>query len=195
MSGILFGFVLDILILGCLATVIYYTIRLSKSLDNFKTHKAEMKSLIADLTKNIDHAQAAIDGLKLTGDNAGRDLQDMINDARMSFDELQIMNEAGNNLATRLENLATRTGSSETKTAKPSAPLSRVLDLPREPDDSSIFSIQDRDFEESAAPSLDNEAEWGDEEQVPDDLQSQAEQELFRALQKNQRQKSSGRQH
>ncbi len=199
MGVVLLGFFLDILILCCLGAVIYYAMRLSRSLNNFKSHKSEMDALISKLTMNITQAQQAIDGLKSTGGAAGKELQGLIDESRMLFDELQIMNQAGNSLAERLENLAGQAKPSD----KGNLSLSSIVELSGEGKHASVevaelpFSIQDRDFEESAASPLSDD-NWSDGEQdlgIPDELQSQAERELFRALQKKQKQKPANHRH
>ena len=134
-----------------------------------------MGKLIDRLSKNIDEALRAIDGLKMAGDRSGRELQKIINDSKMMAEELQIINESANNIATRLEKLAENgsavpQGAAQTKNI-PATPARNpaVTDRP-------AFFIHDRDYSDEAPVS--------EEEDVPEHLQSQAEKELFAALRK-----------
>ncbi|GJL84374.1 MAG: hypothetical protein DHS20C02_01490 [Micavibrio sp.] len=200
MSGPLLSIVLDIVVLIFLGMTIYYAMRLSKSLNNFRVQRNEMKNLVAALAKNIDQANSAIAGLKAAGNSSGEKLQGLINESITLSDELQLMNEAGNNLAKRLENLA------EGSSARSSSHISDEAIRKSEPDTSrddigAPFLIQDRDFEQpfDGAEGSEESSGWGDEDidlDVPQDmasdLHSRAERELFQALQKNLKKKSSG---
>ena len=108
MSGEALSLILDVAILICLGITIYYAFVLSRSLNNFRRHRKDFETLIGTLSQNIEAAQGAIDQMKDTSQSAGMDLQDLIDDSRMLADELQLMNEAGNSLAKRLESLAER---------------------------------------------------------------------------------------
>ncbi len=191
MSGVLLSIILDIVVLVFLGMTIYYAMRLSKSLNNFRVQRDEMKNIVVALSKNIDQANSAIVGLKAAGNSSGEKLQERINESVALADELQLMNETGNNLARRLENLAE--GSSSRYTGHAPDDLKRVA-TPDNSDDvsDSPFLIQDRDFEQ---PFEEEETSaWGDEDidsDVPADLQSRAERELFQALQQNLKRKSS----
>ncbi|MCD8497245.1 MAG: DUF6468 domain-containing protein [Alphaproteobacteria bacterium] len=56
--------------------------------------------------KNIDQANAAILGMKEASRSSGEHLQELIDQARLLTDELNLINQAGDSLAGRLENLA-----------------------------------------------------------------------------------------
>ncbi len=191
MSAELLSFVLDIFVLVFLGITIYYAMRLSKNLKAFRVQRKEMKGLVDELSRNITLAQSAVEALKSSGKSSGANLREQINEAAALTDELQLMNEAGNNLAKRLENLAERNSrlAQSIDVAKMEEPEieSSVANAVDEP-----FLIQDRDFEDS---SEETESGWGDDDlagDVPDELHSQAEQELYRALQRNQKKKSAG---
>ncbi len=197
MSSVLMGFVLDVLVLIFLGFTMYFALRLSKSLNNFRVDKKEMKALIGTLSKNIELAQNAIEGLKVTSHNSGKELQNLIHESRALFDELQIMNEAGNGLARRLETLAERRQGGTPQ----DLPDSDYAQEERPNSDrGTSFLIQDRDFEESDDDDF-GEAGfgWNDgddrDQNIPEDLQSQAEKELYRALQQNKKKRSAGGRH
>ena len=183
---------MDVAMLGLLAATVYLAFRLNLNLKHFKESRSEMEGLVNRLTANIDKAERAIQGMQNAARNAGRDLDEIISDAKVLSDELKFMNEAGNNLATRLEKLAERnrevtekieeriTVTSVSSSASPviKGGAIRLDDSPRG------FAIHDRDFED---------ADDNDGFELMDDefenfaaggLQSQAERELFEALHK-----------
>ena len=103
-----FELAIDILIAILLAATIFYAVRLTFHLRNFRQNRKELDKLINNLNSEIDKAHKAIEGLHATSQNAGEELQDKISKAQGLSEELQLMNEAGDNLATRLEKLAER---------------------------------------------------------------------------------------
>ena len=173
MTQQILGLVLDIAVLMALGFTIFYCLKLSRSMNNFRQHRQEMAALIADLSKNIDEALRAIDGLKIAGDRSGRDLQKIINESKSVARELQDVNEVGNSLASRLENLAGKSrnaaqsfDSKKEIMDEPSAPVAPVRNVVAQ---KPAFSIQDRDY--------------GGDDEDPENM-SQAERELAAALRK-----------
>lgn len=185
--GQILTLVLDVAVLIGLGVTIFFCFRLSKSMNNFRQHRQDMNKLIDRLSKNIDEALRAIDGLKLAGDRSGRDLQKIINESRAMADELQMINETSNSLADRLEKLALGGNAGvQVHEEKPKSPLpSRKPAVTDKP----AFFIHDRDFSDDSPPAAKNDGD--DFEDIPDHLQSQAEKELMAALRKNK--KPSGR--
>lgn len=161
MSNALLSLIMDFAVLAALAGTIYVAMRLSKSLNNFRSHRNEMKSLIAELAKNINEAQTAIEGLKATSNIAADNLDDMLHDSRRMAEELKMVNETSNSLANRLEGLAS-------KNRNPSQPVSgfdveeeyfeepdaaNTDDMPPEPPS---FFIHDREFDDEADEANEN---------------------------------------
>ena len=97
---------MDIAVLALLAATVLMGFNLSVSLRNFRESRFEMEGLLNRLTSHIDRAENAIAGLQNATKNSGAQLQDVVNDSKFLTDELKFMNEAGNNLADRLEKLA-----------------------------------------------------------------------------------------
>lgn len=165
------GLVLDGIILLLLAGTIFFAGRLSLHLRDFRSNRAGMEKLVATLAEQITQAERAIAGMREAAREGGRDLQERINEARALTEELQFMNETGNNLAGRLEKAAT---SGE----RPSVPAIRggerdaTVVPPR-----SGFSIRDPDH----GADDDDLSFDGDDDDTG--LQSRAERELFAALQ------------
>jgi hypothetical protein len=187
----LLGLVLDVVILVCLALTIFYALKLSKSLNNFRSYRADFEHLLDELTRNMEDAQRAIHNLRIASGDAGKNLQKILNESKSMADELQIINESANKQAERLEKLL---GNASKRTATGKAydeDVFKERPVTKKPKEtilpSSTFSIQDRDFGSA------EEDSWEDEgEALPDELQSQAERELYKALQKN-KGKASGR--
>lgn len=191
---------MDIVVLLALGVTIFYAVRLSNSLNAFKKYRSEFETLIKTLSDNIDQAYGAIEALKGASEQAGRDLQDTLSDSQYMIDELRLINEASDNLAHRLEQAALKGrkpdeavqahqgGGAGTKADRdeddPSwqstlsvkmrddkkgeaskAPAKKAADK----DGASIFSIRDPDYERDAGSN--------------DAFASQAEQDLYEALQ------------
>lgn len=185
---------IDLAMLALLAATVYLAFRLNINLKRFKESRSEMEGLVNRLTANIDKAERAIQGMQNAARNAGRDLDEIISDAKVLSDELKFMNEAGDNLAGRLEKLADRnrelTDKIEAAGQVTSLSSPAVRPQPIRLDEGVRgFAIHDREFEEGFADEDDDFA-------LPDDefdtlsgggLQSQAERELFEALQKGKR--------
>ena len=182
MSGEILSIILDILVLACLGATIYYTLKLSRSMNDFRAHKQEFDKLINELGRNIEEAYGAIEKLKLSGNKSGSDLSAVLGESKALADELRLMNETGNSLAARLEKLAEK-----------NRRIAQGLDEEDEYDEQLYrhveqmetglskgtadvaggFTIHDREFDDQ------------DSDADAPELQSQAEQELFRAIQKH----------
>ena len=182
-----FGLMLDIVILALLAATVYLAFRLNSNLMHFKQSRSEMEGLVNRLTGNIDKAERAIQGMQNAARNAGRDLDEIISDAKVLSDELKFMNETGNNLANRLEKIAERNREFSDKieaapsVGVPSSPIKR--DAIRIEEAARGFAIHDRDFD-----ALPEDGDVGFDDDFSGELgglQSQAERELFEALQKS----------
>lgn len=182
---------IDVLVMVGLASTIYFTLKLSKNLNNFRNHREEFQALMSELNQNIEQAYEALAALREGSNRSGQDMEQQLEEARHLVDELEMMTKSGNNLADRLGELADKSRASLARTPTHDAQdeideqLYKGLETYekgfQETDiaDTPSFAIQDRDFEKPAADS------------IPSHLQSQAEKELFEALQRNKK-KSSG---
>ena len=178
MSMSLLSIILDFAVMTALIGTIYFAMRLSNSLNNFRAHRNEMKSLIAELSKNINDAQNAIEGLKATSNIAADNLDDVLHDSRRMAEELKMINESSNNIADRLEKLAAGGDAYESSSEFEEEEYYDELeaansdDAPLEPPS---FFIQDREFEDEGG-----------------ELISEAEKDLLQAL-KNKKKSGGGR--
>lgn len=194
------GFVMDAAILLLLAATVFFAFRLNLNLKHFKQSRSEMEGLVNRLTSNVERAEKAIAGLQVASRNSGADLDKKIKESKFLGDELKFMNEAGNNLAARLEKLADRNrelvekiesggglgpGSStieSTIVVKERAHPKPASHAPKDDSPAMGFMIQDRDFEQDEYDEIDDlDFEL---ETANTGLQSQAEREFFEALQK-----------
>ncbi len=210
MNGDLIYLVLDVAILAFLIATIFYVIRLSKGLSEFKAHRREFNGVITSLLSSIDQAERSINSLKQVSVQEAAELERLIKQSKLMFEDLQIINEAGENMAKRLEKLAEKNreiaqkshshiggemgGKISSKVPYKSKKQAKknyteTLEIVEKSDaDLPSFMIQDREF--SNIDSLDDPisndiiGDMGDDYQS-DKLQSQAEKELFAALRSN----------
>jgi len=185
---------MDIVIMLLLAATIFYAIKLSKHLDTFRSNRADMEHLIRELSSQITRAQEGISVLDELSSSRGDELRTSINRAHAISDELQLITETGNSLATRLENLAARSRAAtedevKSHTQKMIHPKYEDTLKRSEMDDviksetapakkTPFFAIRDPDYdEESNVPPLFDENNNGE-------FLSQAERELAQALER-----------
>ena len=182
MTGEALSIILDIVVMAGLVATIYFCLKLSRSLNNFRNNRAEFDSMIETLNQNIEHAYEALTALREESARSGGDIKKQIDEARRLSRELQDVNA----LTDRLEEGAkAKTHKSEEieqdldfdqqlyNYIETSERVNSALDEEPEQPDIPSFYIQDRDFDE--ASDLPPEQ----------DFQSQAERELFEALQRN----------
>ncbi|MGB1077103.1 MAG: DUF6468 domain-containing protein, partial [Bdellovibrionales bacterium] len=102
---------LDIIILALLAGTVFYAIRLSQQLAVFKDSKTELEQLVSNLSINIRRAHEAIQEMQEVASSSGDELRDLIGKGQDLSHELQLITESGDNLANRLEQLASQSSS------------------------------------------------------------------------------------
>lgn len=168
----LLSLILDFAVLAALTGTIYFALRLTKSLNNFRAQRTEMKKLMDELNRNINDAQNAIDSLKTTGNTAANNIEDLLHDSRKMAEELKMINEASDNIADRLEGLTTSKGAANSFEEDEYFDEPQAANTDEGPIEPPSFFIQDREFDEG----LDDET---------DALISEAEKELMEALQNN----------
>lgn len=105
------GLVLDIVLLGVLGAAIYRAWILSRQFERAKADRDAFTQLISALNIAAGRAEDAIDGLKAATVDAGDGLQSKVNAARALQAELEIMLQAGDNLAERLQTAAEKSRS------------------------------------------------------------------------------------
>lgn len=184
-GGHVFSVFLDGAVIVLLVAVIFYAGRLSLYLRDFRAGRKDMDRLIRELSAGIGRADQAMAGLREAARDSGRDLQALINEASALSEELQMISEAGNNMARRLETVAEKSGRAVSSPSAPAIP-SVTADRAR---GGGPFAIRDPDFEFSS--DMEDEDDLQDfEEENAGGLRSRAEQELFEALQGTSRKKA-----
>lgn len=165
------------LMLGC---AIFYAIRLRRILKTIQDGKDEMRNLVALLGQQIAGAQNAIGQLQNTAEDAAHNLQDKLITGRELATELELMNEAADSFASRLENLASKNREimEGLETARLQATGARNNMRPSAGEEvAGLFQIRDPDFSEA-----DDYVEEAPEEPAPK-FQSEAERRLAAIMQ------------
>lgn len=116
-----FSIFLDLLVSGLMIATIAYAVSLNRSISKLRDGKAELAVLLANLAESVTHADVAIKGMKSIATEYDTGLAQRIGTARALIDELGVINETANNLASRLEKAA-RSGRLPTPAAPLSAP-------------------------------------------------------------------------
>lgn len=195
---------LDVSVLVLLGVMIFYSVRLYSGLKVFRDSRSDLSRLISELTGSITQADQAISGLQAAAKASGRELQELINQSRAISEELQFINEAGDNLARRLEELAEKSGKRTVRRNdnNENAPgeedayfsdpeLEKIFrrpgkakseangDVPASP-----FAIRDRDFDlGEPAGEISADTFLGvDEDGEADALHTRAERDLYEAM-------------
>jgi hypothetical protein len=100
------GLILDIVILCVLAATIIHARRLSRQFSEMQQGRKTFEKLIESINQAAARADSATKSLREAAQQGGDRLQDKINTARGLADELEIIIQAGDSLAERLEGLA-----------------------------------------------------------------------------------------
>jgi len=161
MTASAFMMILDVGVIVLLGAVLFFAIRLQKQLHEFRTGRDEFGRMVKEMSASVTQAEKAIQGLRDTARASGRDLQAQIDAARSLSDEMQIITEAGDNLAVRLERASERgSGASAGKAAG--------------------FAIRDPEVEKGEVSV--GAGDLADENDDGEKLHSRAEKELYEAL-------------
>ncbi len=174
---------LDVIIAFLLAGTIYFVWQLSERLQRFRQNRQEIERVVRDLNDAIVRAGQATQGLRQTAEGIGQDLQKSINQATELSDELQLVTEAANNLATRLERASDQgPGRNQAPPSPPSSVRADIGPAQANSSDRPTFAIRDAEYDarRGGTASDDDHAQMWD-----DDIESksQAEIDLMRALQ------------
>lgn len=100
------GLAFDIIILVALAVTMWRATQLSRQFERMQADRKAFEQLIGALNLAASKAEGAIRSIKDTAIESGSTLQDKVTRARGISDELEIMVQAGDNLAERLQALA-----------------------------------------------------------------------------------------
>jgi chromosome segregation ATPase len=105
-----------------LTITIYYAAKLSRRLNALRLDKAELQSLVQQLTQATQSAEAGIKGLKTHAEEIARQLDKRLQDAQSLRDDLSYMVDRGGVVADRLEvSLRARRDEPKTEALRPRA--------------------------------------------------------------------------
>lgn len=211
MNVTILSLVFDFILLLLLIVTIAYAARLSLALKRFRENRELLDSTIKELNKNVSDAEQIIGKIKNTAATSGDELQKTIDKANALADELSLMTESGDNLANRLEKLASRaTAHKSDMAADDMAALDRSAPMPSSKGKSTVRGKSDgragaskKDISESEAKKeaesflervfsiRDPDVERGGNpleniaplDEAEDDYHSEAERDLLKALQ------------
>jgi prophage DNA circulation protein len=123
------GLFFDIIILAALGVTIFYCLRLSRQFNQMRADRKAFETLIQSLNFASARAEASIQSFKEVAVGNGDILQDKINKSRAMAEELEIMIQAGDSLADRLQALAEK--SRKAFVDAPNTPETKSEILPR----------------------------------------------------------------
>lgn len=221
MSNTLLTIGLDIIVICLLSATIFFVLRLYKGLNEFKTQRKQFDTVIRNLLSAINQAERSIQTLKDTSTTEAAALEQLIAQSKALSEELSIINGTGESIAKRIEQLAEKNrkiGAGEARTPakqrnirrsepqekqsprprkEPSQPkqnkeekyaetLKKVKSSARKPKKTS--SGQDLPSFMTSSQG----AEHMDNDENAQNLQSQAERELYEALRSNKKQQGKG---
>ncbi len=184
MSADLLSLIMDFVVLVALGGTIYFAMRLNNGLTNFRSSREELKTLISELSENIDQAQSSIESLRKASNTAANNLEDVLHDSKRMAEDLRMINDASNSLANRMEGLAQKNRLAaqnltnedfeddeffDEENGNDNAPIRGNIETPS-------FFIQDKEFDDNDTG----------------EFSSQAEKELYEALKKNKKKRSGG---
>jgi hypothetical protein len=102
------GLFFDTAILAALGVTIFYCFRLSGQMNQMRANREEFETLIRSLDAATARAAAVLRSLKEDAIGSCDALQDKINKSRAICGELEIMIQAGDSIANRLQTSAER---------------------------------------------------------------------------------------
>jgi hypothetical protein len=97
-----FSIIVDVALIVFLGVGIFYAIRLMAQLATFRSSRADMERFVMEFNGTVLRADASIKGLKQAARSSGDDLEQLIEKAQKMTDELNIMIETADQIASRL---------------------------------------------------------------------------------------------
>lgn len=98
-----FNLYLDGLLIFLMSLTIIHALKLNKELKNFKQYKNDFKSIMSELSQNFDKADHDLQDFKKFAQNSSLGLNQQAQKALEMIDELKIIIDAGDRIASRLE--------------------------------------------------------------------------------------------
>jgi hypothetical protein len=101
-----FAMIIDVILLLLLCVTLFFGIRLSRQFAEIREDQDKLATLVEDLNRASLKAEKAVGNMKNTAVVTSETLQGQISKGQALFDELEIMVEAGDSLAERLQKIA-----------------------------------------------------------------------------------------
>ena len=127
------GLILDVALVAALGVAVFHARKLSKQITAMQADRRAFEQLIAALNVASSRAESAIKSIKETVAATGDKLQDKINTARSLSEEMEIIIQAGDNLAERLQDLAEKSRKSVAPSPAAAAALIESDDAKTQP--------------------------------------------------------------
>ncbi len=108
----LVGIFFDVVILVALGVTVFYCLRLSRQFNEMQANRKAFEALIQSLNVASSRAETVIRSLKDAAMDSGDMIQEKMGRARALTEELEIMIQAGDNIANRLQDTAEKRKSS-----------------------------------------------------------------------------------
>lgn len=130
-----FSLLLDLVIIGLLAATIGYAVVLNRQLTQLRESRGELETLVRGFAEATARAEVGVKAMKKTAGEAGEALQATIEKGQAMRDEVQLMIETADSLATRLENAVSvsRTAGPAAAPPRPAAPSQPLRPPPLAP--------------------------------------------------------------
>lgn len=103
MTLAILGLVMDVLVGGLLVATIVFALRLNRQLSAVKDSRAEFEAFVRDFGEATAQAEASVKGMRLAASEGGEQLRQLIGKAQTLKDELELMVQAADAMASRLE--------------------------------------------------------------------------------------------
>lgn len=97
---------LDLALIGLIAAGVWQAARLLRQLEGLNKSREEMARFVGQFGQTVDRAEAGIKNLKQAARETGDDLERLVERGSMLRDELQIIVESADHLASRLSQAA-----------------------------------------------------------------------------------------
>ena len=133
MSGIPTDLILEGLVAVLLLATVVYCALLDRRLKALRSGQDGLRQIISDLNAATEQASASIAGLKDASDTIGKEIGGQLHRGRALADELELMVEAGDRIADRLGEAASRPKGTQVAPIETDALAASFADAPKRP--------------------------------------------------------------
>ncbi len=133
---------LEIVLVGLLATMLFYMMRLERALSIVRRDRTELERLLNDFNESTQHAENGVVELRKVADGIGKETNRQCEVARLLQGDLTQLIERGNAVANRLDDLVRQDARPELYSSQRSVADPVVVDR----DTSRVRSQAERDL-------------------------------------------------